>query len=56
MGDFNAEESDTTTKNFCDIYSFKILIKDASCFKNPDKRKCLDLMLTNKNRSFQNPV
>ena len=54
IGDFNAEESDTTIKDFWDIYSFKNFIKDATCFKNPDKPKCIDLMLTNRNRSFQN--
>ena len=35
IGDFNAEESDTAIKGFCDIYSFKNLIKDATRFKNP---------------------
>ena len=35
IGDFNAEESGTTIKDFCDIYSFKNLIKDATRFKNP---------------------
>ena len=30
------------------------MIKDATCFKNPDKPKCIDLMLTYRNRSFQN--
>ena len=53
-GDFNAEESDATIKDFCDIYSFKNLIKNVTCFKNPDKPKSIDLMLTNRNRSFQN--
>ena len=54
IDDFNAEESDSTIKDFCDIYSFKNLIKDATCFKNHDKPKCIDLMLTNMNRNFQN--
>ena len=54
IGDFNAEESDTTIKDFCDIYGVKNLIKDATSFENPDKPKCIDLMLTNRNRSFQN--
>ena len=54
IGDINAEESDTTIKDFCDIYSFKNLIKDATCFKIPDKPKCIDPMLTSRNRSFQN--
>ena len=53
IDDFNAEESDSTIKDFCDIYSFKNLIKDATCFKNHDKPKCIDLMLTNRNRNFQ---
>ena len=50
IGDFN----DTTIKDFCDIYSFKNLVKDATCFKNPDKHKGIDLTLTNRNKSFQN--
>ena len=54
IGNFNAEESDTIIKDFCDIYSFKNLIIDTTCFKNPDKPKCIDLMLTNRNTSFQN--
>ena len=47
IGDFNVEESDTITKDFCDIYSFIDLIKDSTYFK------CIDLMLTNRNRSFK---
>ena len=50
IGGFNAEESNTTIKAFCDIYSSKNLIKDATCFKNPDKPKCIDLMLTNRKK------
>ena len=41
-------------KDFCDTYSFKNLIKEATCFKNPTNPKCIDLMLTNRHRSFQN--
>ena len=52
--DFNAELSDMTKKDFCDIYGFKNLIKEPTCFKNPTNPKCIDLMLTNKHRSFQN--
>ena len=54
IGDFNAEVPDMSIKDFCDIYSFKNLIKEATCFKNPTNPKCIDLMLTNRNRSFQN--
>ena len=54
IGDFNAEVSDVSMKEFCDIYSFKNLIKEPTCFKNPANPKCIDLMLTNRHRSFQN--
>ena len=38
ISDFNAEESDTSIKDFCNIYSFTNLIKDAigiEVFKTP---------------------
>ena len=54
IGDFNFEVSDVSMKEFCDIYSFKNLIKEPTCFKNPANPKCIDLMLTNRYRSFQN--
>ena len=46
IGDFNAEMSDMSMKDFCDIYSFKNLIKVLTCLKNPTNPKCIDLMLT----------
>ena len=52
--DFNAKVSDMFMKDFCDIYSFKNLIKDPTCFKNPINPKCIDLMFTNRHRSFLN--
>ena len=54
IGDFNAQASDTSVKDFCDIYSFQHLIKEPTCCKNPNNPKCRDLMLTNRQRSFQN--
>ena len=54
IGDFNAEVSDMSMKDFCNIYSFKNLIKESTCFKNPTNRKCIDFMLTNRHRSFLN--
>ena len=39
--DFNAEVSDMSMKDFCDIYSFKNLIKEPTCFKNPINPKCI---------------
>ena len=34
-------------KNFCDINCLESLIKEPTCFKNPEKPTCIDLILTN---------
>ena len=54
IGDLNVEVSEMSMKDFCDIYSFKNLIKERTCFKNPTNPKCIDLLLSNRHRSFQN--
>ena len=41
-------------KDFCDMYSFKNLIKEPTCYKSPTNPKCIDLMLTNRDRTFLN--
>ena len=41
-------------KNFCSSYNLKSVINKPTCFKNPDKPSCIDLILTNCSRSFQN--
>ena len=38
---------------FSDTHDLKSLIKEPTCYKNPNKRSCIDLILTNKPRSFQ---
>ena len=54
IGDFNAQASDTSVKGFCDVHKFKHLIKEPTSYKNPNNPKFIDLMLTNRQRSFQN--
>ena len=54
MGDFNAEPSLSSMNNFCELYNLKNLVKEPTCFKNPENPKMIDLILTNKPRSFQN--
>ena len=34
-------------------YNLKSLVKQKTCFKNPDNPSCIDLILTNSPRSFQ---
>ena len=56
MGDFNTEPTDTALSNFCEIYNLKNLIKDNTCFKNPNKPSCIDLIITSRPKSFQNSM
>ena len=37
-------------------FNCKNLIKDNTCFKNPSKPSCIDLIITNRPKSFQNSV
>ena len=50
----NSEMREEPMNNFCSLYNLKNLIKSPTCFKNPDNLTCIDLILTNKHRSFQN--
>ena len=53
LGDFNTCVDDEAMKNFCSSYCLNSLIKQPTCFKNPENPSCIDLVLTNKTRSFQ---
>ena len=53
MGDFNVETNDAAMKNFCQIYGCKNIVKDNTCFKNPINPTCIDLIITNRPKSFQ---
>ena len=52
LGDLNASIEDSFTKNFCESYGLRSLVKEPTCFKNPENPSCIDLILTNKRRSF----
>ena len=51
--DFNVEPNDATMKNFCQIYGCKNIVKDKTCFKNPINPTCIDLIITNRPKPFQ---
>ena len=38
--------------DFVEVYNFKNLIKGPTCFKNPSKPSCIDLILTNRKKQF----
>ena len=40
-------------KSFCESYNLTNLIKQPTCFKNPEKPSCNDLILINRPKSFQ---
>ena len=56
LGDLNSEPTESAVRDFCQIYDCKNLIKDNTCFKNPEKPSCIDLIITNRPKSFQNSV
>ena len=53
MGDINVEPNDASMKNFCQIYGCKNIAKDETCFKNPINPTCIDLITTNRPKSFK---
>ena len=59
MGDINIDTHDyhypgyTKLISFCDIFGLSNLVKDKTCFTT-DHSSSIDVMLTNKPRSFQN--
>ena len=53
-GDFNAQEGEKCLDTFLYQHELKSLNKEATCYKNPNKPSCIDLILTNSPRSFFN--
>lgn len=52
LGDFNCEFSESVMIDFCHLFDLKSLIKEPTCFKNPERPSNIDLILTNKNKEF----
>ena len=53
MGDINVEPNDASMKNICQIYGCTNIVKDKTCFRSPVNPTCVDLMITNRPKSFQ---
>ena len=47
LGDFNVEVKEKNISDFMSTYNLKSLVKQKTCFKNPDTPSCIDLILTN---------
>ena len=54
LGDFNVEPEEAKMSEFLNMYSLKNLVSQKTCFKNPENPSCINLILTNCSRSFQN--
>ena len=54
LSDFNVEVDNNAISSFCDAFDLVILIREPTCYKNPEKPSCIDLKLTNKPHSLQN--
>ena len=54
LGDFNSCMEDSPMKTCGKVYKLQNLIKESTCFKNPENPTCIDLILTNKSLSFKN--
>ena len=53
LGDFNVELKKKNISDFMSTYNLKSLVKQKTYFKNPDNPSCIDIILTNSPRSFQ---
>ena len=49
----NLEVNDKFISNFCESYNLSSLIKESTCYKNPENPSSIDLILTNSPHSFQ---
>ena len=54
LGDFNVASEEVNMLDFLNTYNMKNLVKQKACYKNPENPSCIDLILTNSHKSFQN--
>ena len=56
LGDFNTGMEESSIKILSSNFNLTSMINKPTCYKNPDKTTCIDLILTNCPGSFQNLV
>ena len=47
MSDFNANISEPKPTSFCTLFKFANLVKEPTCYKNPNNCSCIDIILGN---------
>ena len=55
IGDFNAH-MDHAMSEFSEMYNHKNLINEPTCYKNPNNPSSIDVILTNRKRSFESSI
>ena len=53
VSDFNFEPSENALIEFCKVYKLKNRVKGATCYKNTEKLSYIDMIFTDRPRSFQ---
>ena len=48
--------SDGPMKKFCELYNLEKLLKEPTCYTNPDNPSSIDVILTNSKNSFHNSM
>ena len=56
MGDFNIETNDSCMADFSEMYNLVNLIKEPTCYKNPNSPSSIDLILPNRSNLFQKSI
>ena len=56
MGDFNIGFTEANMATFCIEYKLKALNNEPTCFKNYVSPSCIDLFLTNCQKSFESTL
>ena len=53
LGNLNVGVLEIPMTSICESYNLKNIMKQPTCFKNPKKPSCIDLIQTNRPKSFQ---
>ena len=53
LGDFNVEVEEKNMSEFMSVCTLRNMVKQKTCFKNPENPSCIDLILTNSREVFK---
>ena len=54
LGDFNSKPTEEAMATFYQTRNLKRLVTKSTCYKNPNRSSCLDMIMKNRRKSFQN--